>query len=75
MRLRGGCHPIELRAARAGAIAPDFITIANRPATTASALKAYLDSNHQLMPNFRLTRDETTDVIAYILSLKDPNHK
>jgi mono/diheme cytochrome c family protein len=70
-----GCHPVELRVARTGAIAPDFITIANRPTTTARSLEIYLDSNHQLMPNFRLTQDEAADVIAYILSLKDPNHK
>jgi mono/diheme cytochrome c family protein len=70
-----GCHPVELRAARTGAIAPDFITIANRPTTTANSLAGYLDSNHQLMPNFQLTHDEADDVIAYIMSLKDPNHK
>lgn len=68
-----GCHPVALRVARTGGIAPDFGTIADRPGTNAQTLKAYLDSSHQLMPNFQLTREETDDVIAYVLSLKKPN--
>jgi mono/diheme cytochrome c family protein len=70
-----GCHPVALRVARTGGIAPDFRTIAERPGTNAQTLKAYLESNHQLMPNFQLTREETDDVIAYILSLKNPTSR
>jgi mono/diheme cytochrome c family protein len=70
-----GCHPVALRIARTGGIAPDFGTIADRPGTNAQMLKAYLDSSHPLMPNFQLTREETDDVIAYILSLKNPTSR
>jgi mono/diheme cytochrome c family protein len=70
-----GCHPIALRAARTGGIAPDFRTIADRPETNAQTLKAFLDSNHPLMPNFQLAPDEANDVIAYILSLKRPQRR
>jgi mono/diheme cytochrome c family protein len=70
-----GCHPVALRIARTGGIAPDFGTIADRPGTNAQMLKAYLDSSHPLMPNFQLTREETDDVIAYILSLKNPTYR
>lgn len=70
-----GCHPVALRAARTGGIAPDFGTIADRPETSRQTLKAFLESNHQLMPNFQLTREETDDVIAYILSLKNPTYR
>jgi mono/diheme cytochrome c family protein len=65
-----GCHPISLTVARAGGIAPDFGTIASRPTTTASTLQTFLEEEHSVMPNFRLTPDETDDIIAYILTLK-----
>ena len=67
-----GCHPVALRAARTGGIAPDFGTIAERPETSAQALKVFFNSSHPLMPNFQLAPDEADDVIAYILSLKKP---
>jgi len=70
-----GCHPVALRVARTGGIAPDFGTIADRPETNAQTLKAFLDSSHQLMPNFRLTPEEANDVIAYILSLRSPKQR
>ena len=65
-----GCHPVELRVARAGGIAPDFVTIASRPSITKQSLTEFFQSSHPLMPNFRLTQEEANDVIAYILSLK-----
>ena len=70
-----GCHPVTLRAARTGGIAPDFGTIAERPETNAQALKVFFNSSHPLMPNFQLAPDEANDVIAYILSLKRPPQK
>jgi len=65
-----GCHPVELRVARAGGIAPDFVTIASRPSTTRKSLTEFFQSSHALMPNFRLTQEEASDIIAYLLSLK-----
>jgi len=45
--------------------------IANRPSTAALSLKEFLRSPHKgRMPNFLLSRADTDDVIAYILSLK-----
>jgi mono/diheme cytochrome c family protein len=66
-----GCHPIDLKLARTGGIAPDFRTIANRPSTTKASLTTFFAAHHNVMPNFELTGDETADVVAYILNLKD----
>ena len=53
------------------AIAPDFKAIANIPATTATSLRVFLATSHPKMPNLILTPQETADVVAYILSLRD----
>jgi hypothetical protein len=38
---------------------------------TATALKVFLTSSHPKMPNLILTPEETADVTAYILRLRD----
>ncbi len=69
------CHGIEPdpHAPRMFEIAPDFQTIANTPGMTATALNAFLLSSHPKMPNFILSREEASDVISYILSLRAPS--
>ena len=42
------------------------------PSTTALSLKVFLRSNHNEMPNLIIPDSETDDLIAYILSLKQP---
>lgn len=51
--------------------APAFQTIADRSATTALALGVWFRSPHPTMPNFVLTPEETSNLIAYILSLRE----
>ena len=51
--------------------APAFPDLANSPRVTALSLRVFLQTPHERMPDFRLTRDETDDVIAYILSLEE----
>ena len=51
--------------------APAFQDIADRPATTALALGVWFRSPHPTMPNFVLSPDETADIIAYILGLRE----
>jgi mono/diheme cytochrome c family protein len=67
-----GCHRVgaipDRRTARDAV--PDFAAIARMPSTTPSSLNAWLNSQHQAMPDFRLTRDQVQDVSAYILSLR-----
>ena len=53
------------------ALAPSFEQIARSEGITATALVVVLTSPHKLMPNLVLKPDETADVIAYILSLRD----
>ena len=66
----GACHEVPT-ASRKTSIGPKFEDIANRPSTTAPALEEFLASRHkQRMPNFILSRADTNEVIAYILSLK-----
>jgi mono/diheme cytochrome c family protein len=52
------------------AVAP-FRMIANTPGMTALALTVWFRTPHPTMPSFVLTQQDTDDVIAYILSLKD----
>lgn len=65
------CHKIDSEDARVPTEAPSFVDVANLSSTTALALNVFLRSSHANMPNFQLTRQESDDVIAYILSLKE----
>lgn len=49
---------------------PTFFAVANDPATTDTSLRVFLGSPHVVMPDFMLTRQETDEIIAYILSLR-----
>lgn len=59
--------------------APRFAAIANRPSTTADSLRKFLTTTHmdlktaQGMPSPQLTDQQTTDVIAYLMSLRRPS--
>lgn len=52
--------------------APDFRIIANAPRTTAVGLNIWLTNPHPTMPKLVLEPQEAADVIAYILSLREP---
>ena len=49
---------------------PTFTAIASMPSTTPIALRVYLQTPHARMPDLHLSRDETDNLIAYILSLR-----
>jgi len=67
------CHVVEPTNAspRMVVIGPSFQDIANTKGMTATALRVFLTSSHPKMPNLILTPEETADVIAYILSLRE----
>ena len=67
------CHAVTPapRSPRMLDIAPDFRAIANTSGMTATALHAFLRTAHPKMPNLILTPEQSADVIAYILSLRD----
>ena len=50
---------------------PSFFEIANLPDRTEETLVNYILVPHPKMPNVSLTRDELTDIVTYILTLKD----
>jgi len=52
--------------------APDFMRIANNAATTNLSLAVWLTNPHPTMPSLVLSPQEAGDVIAYILSLRQP---
>lgn len=65
------CHVVAKGQAQAATdSAPSFFAVANDPSTTEAGLRAFLGTPHPTMPNIALSRDETTDLIDYILSLK-----
>lgn len=67
------CHVVEPtnRSPRILVIGPDFQDIANTKGMTATALRVFLTTSHPKMPNLILAPEQITDVIAYILSLRE----
>jgi mono/diheme cytochrome c family protein len=67
------CHVVEPTNAspRVVVVGPNFEDIANTKGMTATALRVFLTTSHPKMPNLILTPEDTTDVIAYILSLRE----
>jgi len=67
------CHlagPAQNSATSTGA--PTFAAIAGMKSLTATSLRNFLQVPHGRMPDLHLTRDETSDLAAYILSLRKP---
>jgi hypothetical protein len=50
--------------------APTFLEVADDPSVTESGLRAFLATPHATMPNIVLNRQQTDDIIGYILSLR-----
>lgn len=51
---------------------PGFYAVANDPAVTEIALRAFLHTPHHAMPNLILSEAEMASIIDYILSLREP---
>ncbi|MBU6499054.1 MAG: hypothetical protein KGJ41_00050 [Rhodospirillales bacterium] len=49
---------------------PTFSAIAAMKSTTVLSLRVFLQTPHGKMPNLQLSRNETDDLISYILSLR-----
>src|ERR1019366_6173849 len=69
-KLCSSCHRILPMTLSDKADPPSFQSIADLPSTTGLSLNVFLHSNHKDMPDFMLSRAESNDLIAYILSLK-----
>ncbi|MCX7379973.1 MAG: cytochrome c [Alphaproteobacteria bacterium] len=64
------CHAVEITAQQTADGVPSFPAVARMASTTQLSLHAFLQTPHQRMPNFQLSRQQIDDVAAYILSLK-----
>jgi mono/diheme cytochrome c family protein len=64
------CHQIEKFAVPLESRAPAFTAIAAMRSTTPLAIKVFLRSSHEPMPNFILKQQDVDDLAAYIMSLK-----
>ena len=51
--------------------APTFEQIANTPGMSSAALTAALRTSHETMPNVIITGSDLSDVVVYILSLRE----
>lgn len=49
---------------------PGFREVANRPGMTREAIETFVLNPHPPMPQVQLTRDELSDISAYIMSLR-----
>ena len=68
------CHAIEKgQAFSPNLAAPPFEAIANIRGMTTTALSVALRSPHPTMPNVILNAEELSNVVAYILSLRQAN--
>ena len=66
------CHVIGPGAqGPAGDAAPPFQAVARMPSTTEMSLRAFLQTPHDRMPDYRLSQAELDGTVAYILSLRD----
>lgn len=50
--------------------AASFSAIAAMPSTTSMSLRVFLQSPHGAMPDYRLSREQMDDIVAYLLSLR-----
>ncbi len=64
------CHLVSSDQTKASADAPPFATIAKKSDEELNRLQLFLLDPHPVMPNFDLSRDQITDLVAYIRSLK-----
>ena len=65
-----GCHLVAADQNRATTDAPTFTSVAKRSDFDAAKLAFFLLDPHPKMPNMQLTRDEASDIAAYIATLK-----
>jgi mono/diheme cytochrome c family protein len=69
-KLCSSCHRVLPMTLSDKADPPSFQSVADLPSTTGISLNVFLHSNHRNMPDFIFESDESKDLIAYILSLK-----
>ncbi len=64
------CHAVGRSGTPATDGAPTLQSVADRPSTTVMSLSVFLRTPHARMPDLSLTREETDDLVTYILGLR-----
>jgi mono/diheme cytochrome c family protein len=64
------CHAVDSGQKQASADVPPFAAIANKPDFSAEKLAFFLLDPHPKMPNFPLSRNEASDIAAFIAALR-----
>jgi mono/diheme cytochrome c family protein len=65
-----GCHLVAADQKVATTEAPPFEFVAKRPDFDAAKIAFFLLDPHPKMPNMEISRDEASDIAAYIATLK-----
>ncbi len=65
------CHVVDpAQTGAAPSDVPSFQAIANQEGMTPATIAAFITSPHPPMPDLTLARDQISDLVAYITSLK-----
>ena|SRR6188768_2873279 len=64
------CHNVSVSGGTASDRTPSFLSISQMSSTTEMSLAVFLQTSHNRMPDFSLSRYEIADVSSYILDLK-----
>ena len=73
----GGCHAVERHGVSPNPKAPPFAAIVNRPGVTPETLSSWLRDAHNYPEEmeFYLEGPEVDELVAYMLTLRDPNYR
>ena len=71
-RLCGDCHVVTPGREGSRSLGPNLVEYVRDPAITEMALRSYLQTSHPVMPNVMLDRNDTDDIVAYLLAQKGP---
>lgn len=73
----GGCHAVGLYGTSSNPNAPPFGAIVNQEGLTAETLSVWLRGAHNYPRemDFYLIEREVSELVAYMLTLRDPNYR
>lgn len=73
----GGCHAIGRSGMSPSANAPPFHAVINQEDLTAGAVSGWLRGahNYPVEMNFALSESEVEELVAYLMTLRDPNYR
>ena len=73
----GGCHALDRRSVSPNPNAPPFAAIVNQQGLTRNTLAAWLRNAHNYPDEMKFSLDghRVDDLVAYMLTLRDPNYR